>query len=94
MHHSEIDHEAKVTDALADLDEDDRYGYRPVLMESFVMVDGTDVLVPAEDSPEGMIVALTETQATQALLCLADQIGDAVAVKLIQERAGREGGGE
>jgi hypothetical protein len=86
MHHSEIDHEAKVTDALADLDEDDRYGYRPVLMESFVMVDGTDVLVPAEDSPEGMIVALTETQAIQALLCLAEQIGDIVAVKLIQEQ--------
>lgn len=87
MHYTEIDHQAKVSDAIADLDEDDRYGYRPVLLEGFVMVDGTDVLVPAEDNPESMIVALTEDQAVQALLVLAEQVGNNRALDLIGKQS-------
>lgn len=86
MHHSEIDHEAKVTEPVADLD--DWYGERPYLLEGFVPVDSSDVIVPVDsDSPESFILALTEEQAVQTLLSLAEQIGDVRAVKLIQQQA-------
>lgn len=50
------------------------------------MVDGTDVMVPAGDHPEGSVVALTEDQAVQALLVLASQIGNEMAVELIRKQ--------
>lgn len=86
MHHTEIDHEATVQNAGFDLEKDHLYGYRPVLLEGFAMVDGCDLLVPApEGHPESMIMALTEKQAMQALLALAGQIGRKAAMAAVTE---------
>lgn len=87
MHRSEIDPDVTVREPMADLDED--YGDRPILLEGFTPVDGSDVIVPIDSgNPEGFILALTETQGEQALLVLAEQIGTAKALKLITEAAG------
>lgn len=84
MHRSEIDRKAKVEEPSADIDED--FGYRPILLEGFVPVDGSDVIVPVDSgSPESFILALTEEQGMQALLVLAEQIGDLKARDLINE---------
>lgn len=83
MHRDEINHEARIEEPSADLDGD--YGYRPILLEGFVPVDSSDVIVPVDSqSPESFILALTEEQGMQALLLLAEQIGKEVAVKAIQ----------
>lgn len=83
MHHSEIDHLVTVKEPTFDLD-DDLYGDRPYLLEGFVPVDSSDVIVPvSSDSPESFILALTEEQAIQTLLSLAEQIGDVRSVGLI-----------
>ena len=90
MHRSEIDHEVKIEEPSADLDGD--YGYRPVLLEGFVPVDGSDVIVPVDsDSPESFILALTEEQGIQALLVIAEQLGDLKARDLINELITRNG---
>jgi hypothetical protein len=74
MHRSEINEDVKVEDCAFDLDGD--YGYRPILLTAIASVDGSDVAVPVDqDSPEGMILALTEEQGMQALLLLARQLG-------------------
>lgn len=83
MHRDEINPEARIEEPSADLDGD--YGYRPILLEGFVPVDSSDVIVPVDSqSPESFILALTEEQGMQALLLLAEQIGKEVAVKAIQ----------
>jgi hypothetical protein len=90
MHYSEIDHEVKIEEPSADLDGD--YGYRPILLEGFTPVDGSDVIVPVDsDSPESFTLALTEEQGVQALLALAEQIGDLKARDLVNELITRNG---
>lgn len=88
MHYSDIDHEAVVQNADADL-EDSIYGDRPILLEGFAVLDGCDLLVPVDgQDPESRIVAMTEEQGIQALLVLADQIGYTEAITLINKAAG------
>lgn len=85
MHYSNIDQEAVVQNADADL-EDSIYGDRPILLEGFATLDGCDLLVPVDArSPESWIVAMTEKQGAQALVVLADQIGFDEAIALIEE---------
>lgn len=85
MHHTEIDHEAQVTHADADL-RDGLYGDRPILLDGLAQVDGVDILVPVDGkNPESTIVALTSEQGAQALLVLAAQIGKAEALLMIEE---------
>ncbi len=82
MDRSGINPEAEIEEPVADLDDD--YGYRPVLLEGFTPVDGSNVIVPVgADRPESFILALTERQAEQALVCLATQIGDVRAHALV-----------
>lgn len=84
MHYSEINHEAKIEEPFAEVDED--YGDRPVLLEGFTPVDGGDVIVPVEpQNPESFTLALTNEQAAQALLALASQIGKSESLLLIEE---------
>lgn len=86
MHYSEIDHTARIGNADADL-EDSIYGDRPILLEGLGMVDGSDLLVPVnQQDPESTIVALTGEQGIQALLVLADQIGNEKAIELIRKQ--------
>lgn len=88
MHHSEINHDAVLQNADADL-EDSIYGDRPILLEGFAALDGCDLLVPCDSrDPESTIVAMTEKQGEQALLILADQIGYTRAISLINEAKG------
>jgi hypothetical protein len=85
MHYSEIDHEAKIGNADADLEES-IYGDRPILLDGLAAVDGCDILVPADSrNPESTIVALTAEQGAQALLVLASQIGKSEALLMIEE---------
>lgn len=87
MHYSEINHEAEVAEPLFDLDED-RYGDRPYLLNGFTPVDSSDVIVPVDqNNPESFVLALTEKQAVQALLCLVEQIGDVRAIALINKQS-------
>lgn len=85
MHHTEIDHEASVTNSGFDL-EDDFYGERPILLTFFAPVDNSDVLVPVDESNrEGRTLALTEEQGMQAVLELAGQLGKASVIAALGE---------
>ena len=89
MHSSEIDIDAKVEEGGIELEDDHLYGYRPVTLEWFAPVDGTDVIIPCDSgNPESMTVAFTEEQAMQAIVALAAQVGKGPAVTAIKGDAG------
>lgn len=82
MHSDEINPDVQIEEPVADIDDD--FGHRPVLLEGFTPVDGSNVIVPVDrQGPESYILALTEEQGIQVLLVVAAQVGNDTAYNLI-----------